>query len=123
MAPYLFCVFFVLLSVFSIVYGDIYMHNPRGCNDRLNEDGDRDNANRLFDSQNNARGGYCWGPALTFYEGNHHIHSVHFCVLNGNQALSLLLNGPTNTPVVMVTPTAISSCNTCAPMLTQINPL
>lgn len=51
------------------VLGDIYMQNPRGNNDRLNENGDRNNANRLFDSQNNARGGYCWGPELSYYEG------------------------------------------------------
>jgi hypothetical protein len=47
------------------------MQNPRGNNDRLNENSaDRQNAQRLFDSENNARGGYCWGPALTFYEGS-----------------------------------------------------
>ena len=35
------------------------MHNPRGSNDRLNEQSaTRNNNNRLFDSQNNARGGY-----------------------------------------------------------------
>jgi len=27
-----------------------------------------DNANRLFDSQNNQKGGYCWGPTMTYYE-------------------------------------------------------
>jgi len=49
----------------------LYMHNPRGCNDRLNEaNEDRNNGNRLFDSQNNAKGGYCYGPAMTFYEGS-----------------------------------------------------
>ncbi len=45
------------------------MQNPRGCNDRLNENGDRQNDKRLFNSENNARGGYCWGPELSFYEG------------------------------------------------------
>lgn len=46
------------------------MQNPRGCNDRLNEEGDRQNDKRLFDSENNARGGYCWGPAMKYYEGS-----------------------------------------------------
>jgi hypothetical protein len=47
------------------------MQNPRGNNDRLNEaTADRQNAQRLFDSENNARGGYSWGPALTYYEGS-----------------------------------------------------
>ena len=35
------------------------MHNPRGSNNRLSEDNNnRNNANRLFDSQNNNR--YAW---------------------------------------------------------------
>lgn len=71
MSPtYLFIVFIALLGAVTSVVGDIYMQNPRGNNDRLNEQGDRNNANRLFNSENNARGGYCWGPALSFYEGS-----------------------------------------------------
>jgi len=46
-----------LLTVY--VAGDVYMHNPRGSNNRLNEkSANRNNGNRLFDSQNNNRGGY-----------------------------------------------------------------
>lgn len=62
----------VLVILFAgQVLGDCYMHNPRGSNDRLNEaNTDRDNANRLFDSQNNAQGGYCYGPSMSFYEGS-----------------------------------------------------
>ena len=38
---------------------DIYLHNPRGSNNRLNEkSAQRTNNNRVFDSQNNARGTY-----------------------------------------------------------------
>lgn len=41
------------------VSGDLYLHNPRGSNNRLNEkSATRANANRMFDSQNNNRGGY-----------------------------------------------------------------
>lgn len=40
-------------------YGDIYLHIPRGSNNRLNENtANRNNANRVFDSQNNNKGGY-----------------------------------------------------------------
>jgi len=47
----------------------MYLHNMRGSNNRLQEaNRDRDNANRLFDSQNNNRGGYNVG-SLYFYEG------------------------------------------------------
>lgn len=50
---------------------DVYLHNPRGSNDRLNEtDVNRNNANRLFDSQNNAKGGYAWGPSMYFHAGS-----------------------------------------------------
>lgn len=70
MSPsYLFIVF-IALCAFTSVYGDVYMQNPRGNNDRLNENGDRQNAQRLFDSENNARGGYCWGPELSYIEGS-----------------------------------------------------
>jgi len=49
----------VLAGLVALVYGDTYMHNPRGSNNRLNEKrATRQNANRLFDSQNNNRGGY-----------------------------------------------------------------
>lgn len=49
-------VFFALLAY---VNGDCYLHYPRGSNNRLNEQSaNRNNANRMFDSQNNNRGGY-----------------------------------------------------------------
>lgn len=50
------------LALFFIsngVLGDVYMHNPRGSNDRNCERNvNRNNGNRLFDSQNNNNGGY-----------------------------------------------------------------
>jgi hypothetical protein len=72
MSPsYLLFVLIGLVCVISSVYGDDYMQHPRGNNNRFREtSADRQNANRLFDSQNNARGGYCWGPPLTYYEGS-----------------------------------------------------
>ena len=43
------CVAFILLSP---SLGDLYLHSPRGSNNRLNErSANRNNANRLFDSQ------------------------------------------------------------------------
>merc|ERR1712176_971365 len=45
--------------------GDVYMHIPRGSNNRLNEPKNGgNNANRLFDSQNNDNGGYNVGDKL-----------------------------------------------------------
>jgi hypothetical protein len=60
----------------TLVYADVYMHNPRGSNDRNCERNDnRNNGNRLFDSQNNGKGGYACpravgGPEVK--EGNMH---------------------------------------------------
>jgi hypothetical protein len=48
--------------IFALVKADLYLHNPRGSNNRCDErTNDRNNANRLFDSQNNAAGGYAIG--------------------------------------------------------------
>jgi len=59
----------LLISIATYVMGDCYLQYPPGSNDRLNEaNTNRDNAERLFDSQNNAKGGYCWGPTMTYYE-------------------------------------------------------
>jgi hypothetical protein len=50
-----------------MVKADIYLHNPRGSNDRGCETNEnRNNGNRLFDSQNNAKGGYACGAAYPF---------------------------------------------------------
>ena len=56
--------FLLLLAVDA----DLYMHHPRGSNNKLSEQSNNvNNANRLFDSQNNGNGGYhvcddCNGP-------------------------------------------------------------
>jgi hypothetical protein len=66
-----FAVFLIFSALMAVALGDLYMHNPRGSNDRLNEaNTNRNNGNRLFDSQNNAKGGYCIGPQMTYYEGS-----------------------------------------------------
>ena len=50
---------FLFAFFFNFIVGDIYLHNPRGSNNRCDELlNDRINPNRLFDSQNNAAGGY-----------------------------------------------------------------
>ncbi len=49
----------VFYELGGVVRGDIYLHNPRGSNNRLDEQTrERANDNRMFDSENNARGGY-----------------------------------------------------------------
>ena len=47
-----------LAAFLCMVNCDVYLSNPRASNNRLNENSrNRANDNRLFDSQNNARGG------------------------------------------------------------------
>ena len=42
----------LILVIVKMVTGDIYIHNPRGSNNRNNENtANRHNANRLFNSQ------------------------------------------------------------------------
>ena len=54
-----------LLGLVPAALGDVYMHNPRGSNDRNCERNvNRNNGNRLFDSQNNAKGGYACPRAV-----------------------------------------------------------
>jgi len=49
----------IILFLTLSTQADVYLHNPRGSNNRLNEkSANRNNANRLFNSQNNNRGGY-----------------------------------------------------------------
>ena len=49
----------LVLLLLSRAGADLYMHNPRGSNNKLNEvSNNARNQNRLFDSQNNAAGGY-----------------------------------------------------------------
>jgi len=51
--------FLILFNILCLIKADVYMHNPRGSNNRCDRrTNDRANANRLFDSQNNAAGGY-----------------------------------------------------------------
>ena len=54
-----------VLSLLASVSADVYMHNPRGSNDRNCERNvNRNNGNRVFDSQNNAKGGYACPRAV-----------------------------------------------------------
>ncbi|KAK3607198.1 hypothetical protein CHS0354_008882 [Potamilus streckersoni] len=65
------CSLILLVFLLPLVTSDLYVHNPRGSNNRLNENtATRTNPNRLFDSQNNDRGGYNVGDATDVAAGN-----------------------------------------------------
>jgi len=55
----------LFLLLLSLVSADVYMHNPRGANDRNCERNvNRNNGNLLYDTQNNAKGGYACPRAV-----------------------------------------------------------
>ncbi|KAJ3094972.1 hypothetical protein HDU97_007412 [Phlyctochytrium planicorne] len=60
------------LSLARPISADLYLHNPRGSNNRCDEkSNDVQRDNRLFDSQNNNAGGYATCPVdMSFYEGS-----------------------------------------------------
>lgn len=61
----------IFLFLLPVVFADVYMHAPRGSNDRNCERNvNRNNGNRLFDSQNNAKGGYACPRAVAGYNAN-----------------------------------------------------
>ncbi|XP_065192631.1 protein DD3-3-like [Sycon ciliatum] len=67
-------IFVLLVLLVAAAQADVYLHQPRGSNNRLDEaNRGRNNGNRLFDSQNNNRGGYNVG-GIYYYEGT----QVHF---------------------------------------------
>jgi hypothetical protein len=54
----------LLLLLCGKVAADVFLHSPRGSNNKLNEQQNNvRNDNRLFDSENNANGGYQVGDA------------------------------------------------------------
>jgi hypothetical protein len=60
----------LFLIGFTLVCADVYLHNPRGSNNRLDErNRNRANNNRLFDSQNNNKGGYNQND-MQYYAGS-----------------------------------------------------
>jgi len=121
--------YFVLLLVATYVCADLYMHNPRGSNDRLNEaNTNRNNANRLFDSQNNAKGGYCIGPHLTYYEGSYlslEWTNQHGCGSNPKMVCNLVIQymcGSTlESPLTRIRDGSGSTTNTPAATQTDAN--
>ena len=71
---------FIFLNSFVPIHSDVYLHNPRGNNNRCDErSNNRNNANRLFDSQNNAAGGYaitCDREDINCYSMNYYGNSL-----------------------------------------------
>jgi hypothetical protein len=65
-----------LLSAFLILSGlawaDVFLNNPRGTNNKGGDDDNQavENANRLFDSSNQADGGTHSAPTMYYYEGS-----------------------------------------------------
>lgn len=93
----------LLLLIVGFVQADIYMHSIRGSNNRLDEaNRERNNANRLFDSENNNRGGYNVGK-LNFYEGETvpiSFTNQHGCNNKGTKHCEMLLQAMCGDPLM-----------------------
>ncbi|CAF1222132.1 unnamed protein product [Adineta steineri] len=64
----IFLLCYTILILIQPIFTDIYLHNPRGSNNRHNENTpERANAQLSFDSQNNNRGGYNVGDDGAIY--------------------------------------------------------
>jgi len=91
---WLFCAWLCLIIWAQGIFADVYLHNPRGGNDRLSEaHNNRDNANRLFDSQNNGRGGYNYGY-MYYYAGSIlpiEWTNQHACGTNNNTDCTMVI--------------------------------
>jgi hypothetical protein len=124
---------FLLFVAYAVC--DLYMQNPRGSNDRLNEaNTNRNNGNRLFDSQNNAKGGYCIGPQMRFYEGSQlsvEWTNQHGCGSNPKLVCNLVIQymcGSTNDPILSLirdgtsTNTIVYSAEGAATLDTTVTP-
>ena len=91
---------YILVSplLLNAVLGDLYLHMPRGSNNRLNENsGPRRNNNRLYDSQNNNNGGYNVGdatkdPATNMAEQ----HKEMYFLINDNRNVQTNFNSKRN---------------------------
>lgn len=60
----------VATTVVSFINADVYLHMPRGSNDRLNEkSANRKNANRVFDSQVCTQNAFTMVIIIKFIEG------------------------------------------------------
>lgn len=65
----------ILLCILNPALADLYLHSPPGSNDRNRERNEnRNNANRLFNSQNNAKGGYPWKGDPTIANDSDPVH-------------------------------------------------
>jgi len=74
-------IFVVSAILLSSAFADVYMHNMRGSNDRNCERNvNRNNGNRLFDSQNNAKGGYACPRAVAGQAADAQTQTMYYYV-------------------------------------------
>jgi plastocyanin len=88
----------LLAAVLAMASADVYLHSPRGQNDRCDEkSNDRNNEQRMYNSQNNAAGGYSWpDQEMAFYTSTDvriEWYSQHACG-NGESSNKADTNNP-----------------------------
>jgi len=118
----------LLVCLSLAVRADIYIHAPRGMNNRCDEqNNDRNNNNRLFNSQNNAAGGYAVGPPTYYYAGSIltlEWYSQHACGGNGRVNCEYILQYACDNSYKdgqSQDPTGDGGGNTCTDEITTAN--
>lgn len=118
----------VLLALIVAVSADVYLHNPRGNNNRCDEqNNNRNNNNRLFNSQNNAAGGYAVAPSMYYYAGSvlsFEWTNQHACGANGKTNCEFILQYSCSDDYKDGTsddPTGDNNGNTCTNEVTEAN--
>jgi hypothetical protein len=118
----------VLLALALAVSADVYMHSPRGSNNRCDEqNNDRNNNNRLMNTQNNAAGGYPYAAALYYYVGSIltlEWTNQHACGSNGKVQCEVIWQYSCSDEYKDGTPddpTGDTQSNTCTNEVTEAN--
>jgi hypothetical protein len=118
----------VLLALVASASADVYMHMPRGNNNRCDEqNNDRNNNNRLFNSQNNAAGGYAVAPSMYYYAGSTlqvEWYNQHSCGPSGKARCNVVLQYACDDTMKDGTsedPTGDNGGNTCTDEVTAAN--
>jgi plastocyanin len=118
----------VLLALTMAVSADIYMHGPRGMNNRCDEqNNNRNTNNRLWNSQNNAAGGYAVAPPVYYYVGSiltMEWTNQHSCGTNGKLNCEFIWQYSCSTDYkdgTTTDPTGDNGGNTCTTEITQAN--
>lgn len=117
----------VLLAIVVAASADTYLQTPRGSNNRCDEQNNDRQTERLFNSQNNAAGGYAIAPQMYYYSGSvlsFEWTNQHACGSNGNTRCNFVYQyacSDTFKDGTSTDTTGDNGGNTCTTEITEAN--